>query len=107
VEETHEKPAGDRPLERTVPKGSRKITAEGQPCRHCGTPVVKKVRHRRISPRRAYYYAWTLFCENCKTMYLVEEAKRFVDKGQIKESDGGLFADGEGGDEDTSGAELS
>jgi ribonuclease HI len=107
VEQTIEKPAGDRPPEKTAPKGSRKITAEGQPCRHCGTPVVKKVRHRRVSQRRAYYYAWTLFCENCKTMYLVEEAKRFVDKGQIKESGGGLFADGEGGDEDTSSAELS
>jgi ribonuclease HI len=79
VEEISEEPTTEEPLVRVTPQGSRKITAEGQPCRHCGTPVVKRVpRHRKVKEGQTYYFAWYLFCPNCKAMYLVEEAKQGV-----------------------------
>lgn len=61
------------------------IRKPGQPCRHCGTPVVKKV-HSKV-PRKEkkggriaeYYFEWWLKCPNrkCRAMYMQEEAKRF------------------------------
>lgn len=53
-----------------------KITRPGQPCRKCGTPVVKQVPARKLKPGQTSYYAWYLICPNCKTIYLVDSAKR-------------------------------
>ena len=53
-----------------------KITQEGQACRKCSTPVVKKLPRRRQKPGQTYYYEYYLYCPNCSTMYMVEEAKR-------------------------------
>ena len=82
VDEVPEQAANEREAEVSAPTRKGKITAEGQPCRHCGTPVVKRVRHRRVSERRSYYFAWTLYCEKCKALYLVEEAKRYVNRNE-------------------------
>lgn len=66
-----------------------KILAEGQPCRKCGTPVVKRTpRKRAIKPNQAYYFAWYLYCPSCKAMYMVEEAKR-----DVSQDEGGLFGE--------------
>ncbi len=54
-----------------------KITNEGQPCRKCGTPVVKKIPKRKLKADQAYYFDYYLECPNCRTMYMVEEAKRW------------------------------
>lgn len=51
-----------------------KITQEGQPCRKCGTPVVKVVPKKR-DPNKAYWFNYYLKCENCGTMYILEEQK--------------------------------
>jgi len=60
---------------------SAKITQEGQPCRHCGTPVVKKTRDGEPELRKgkAYYFLWWFRCSNkkCGALYMVEEAKRY------------------------------
>jgi len=55
--------------------GKVKITKEGQPCRKCATPVVKRTpkKHKQA---QAYYYEYYFFCPKCATMYMVEEAKR-------------------------------
>jgi len=55
-----------------------KVEKEGDKCRKCGEPVVKKVRAKtkKIKPDQSYYYAYTLVCPSCKTMYLTEDAKR-------------------------------
>jgi len=60
------------------PKDSRvsKIKQEGQLCRKCSTPVVKKVPRRKKKPGQTYYYEYYLYCPNCNSMYMVEEAKR-------------------------------
>ena len=49
----------------------------GEPCRKCGTPIVKKpTKAKTPKPGQKYYYAWYLSCPGCNTMYLVDEAKR-------------------------------
>ncbi len=56
-----------------------KITAEGQPCRKCQTPVIKRSPKKKTTkPNQSYYYAWYLYCPKCRTMYMVDEAKREV-----------------------------
>ena len=55
------------------------ITKPGQPCTKCQTPVEKrKTKQKRIRPDQTYYFDWYLYCQNCKTLYMVEEAKQQV-----------------------------
>ncbi len=63
-----------------------KITEEGQPCRKCGTPVVKKIPKRKRRPGQAYYYEYYLQCPQCQAMYMVEEAKRSIDQKSLFDS---------------------
>jgi ribonuclease HI len=51
------------------------ITHEGQPCRKCATPVEKRYPRKRTS-KRAYHFEYYFFCPACRTMYMVEAAKR-------------------------------
>jgi ribonuclease HI len=60
-----------------------KITKEGQPCRKCGTPVVKKTPKGKRKPDQSYYYEYYLYCPGCKTRYLVEQAKRYFNQGSL------------------------
>lgn len=60
-----------------------KITQVGQPCRKCGSPVVKRVPKRKKKPNQAYYFEYYLQCPNCETIYMVEEAKRSIDQGSL------------------------
>lgn len=55
-----------------------KVVREGQPCRKCGTPVVKRAPKRKISGKQSHYYEYYLVCPNCGTIYLVDEAKKEV-----------------------------
>ena len=62
---------------------AKKIThkEEGEPCRKCGTPIKKRVpRKKKIKSHQTYYFQWHLFCPGCDTTYMVEEAKRIVEK---------------------------
>lgn len=55
----------------------QKIEKVGDLCRKCDTQVVKKSpQKRKIKQHQAYYYEYYLFCPKCKTMYMLEEAKR-------------------------------
>lgn len=60
-----------------------KIEKEGDNCRKCGVPVIKKVRKKRkkIKPKQTYFYEYVLLCPTCKTMYLTDDAKREIDRG--------------------------
>jgi ribonuclease HI len=60
-----------------------KITQAGQPCRKCGTPVVRKTPRRKNRSGQAYYYAYYLYCPGCQTTYMVEDAKREIDQGKL------------------------
>lgn len=56
-----------------------KITVEGQPCRKCQTPVVRKFpKNKQKREKQPYYYKSYLFCPKCRTMYMVESEKVFA-----------------------------
>ena len=56
-----------------------KMTQVGQPCRKCGTAVTKKTPAKRQKrAKQAYVFDWYLHCPKCKTVYLVESAKRWL-----------------------------
>jgi len=55
-----------------------KVVREGQPCRKCGTPVVKRAPKRKLSGKQSHYYEYYLVCPKCDTIYLVDEAKKEV-----------------------------
>jgi ribonuclease HI len=57
-----------------------KITAEGQLCRNCSTPVIKQKPRKK--GKKGYYFEYYFLCPACRTTYMVEEAKRSVDEGQ-------------------------
>lgn len=67
-------------LEKLAPS---KITLEGQPCRKCGTPVVKKKPRAIPRPGQSSYYEYYLFCPECETRYFVETAKRDINQGTL------------------------
>ncbi|MFH6770274.1 ribonuclease HI [Gaetbulibacter aquiaggeris] len=59
----------------------QKIVKEGDLCRKCNTSVIKKTpKNKKIKQNQTYYYEYYLLCPTCKTMYMVEEAKREVTK---------------------------
>lgn len=81
-------PVTDDP--QTSSSSKTKMREDGQPCRKCETPVIKKVpKKKTVKPDQTYYYAWYLYCPGCKSMYMVEDAKRGIS------DDGGRVADGE------------
>lgn len=64
-----------------LPTGPKtiKVTAEGDSCRKCSTAVIKKQTKKKIAkPGQTYYFEYFLLCPSCKTMYMVEDAKREI-----------------------------
>ncbi|MFT3674262.1 MAG: ribonuclease HI [Chitinophagaceae bacterium] len=66
-----------------VREKSGKVSVEGDACRKCNISVVKKAtKKKEVKPGQSYYFEYYLLCPNCKTMYMVEEAKRAIDKSE-------------------------
>jgi len=63
--------------QKAVPK-KVKITDEGQPCRKCSTPVIKKIPQQKRKPNQTYYFEYYFYCPNCKAKYMVDAAKREI-----------------------------
>ena len=64
-----------------------KITKEGQGCRKCGSPVIRKFPKAKAKrQRQPYYFKSYLFCPGCKTMYMVESEKVYADGREPVES---------------------
>jgi ribonuclease HI len=83
VESVVEDVAGDPARPRVAPVHRDKMTVEGQPCRNCGTAVVKRTpKKKTVKPGQSYYFSWYLYCPGCKNMYMVEEAKVQVGEGE-------------------------
>ncbi len=60
-------------------KDNIKIKSEGDPCRKCGSAVIlKPSKKKELKPGQTYYFEYYFLCPKCKTIYLVEEAKKFV-----------------------------
>ncbi|MEJ7590864.1 MAG: ribonuclease HI [Planctomycetaceae bacterium] len=69
-------PANGQP---TSSSPKTKMTGVGQPCRKCLTPVIKRVPKKKpVKSDQTYYYAWYLYCPGCKSLYMVEDARREV-----------------------------
>jgi hypothetical protein len=61
-----------------------KVEQSGDPCKKCGTMVVKKKTKKKApKPGQSYYFDYYLFCPECKTIYMVEAAKRQISKGMF------------------------
>lgn len=63
-----------------ISPSSRKVTSAGQACRKCGAPVVRRTPVRKLKPGQNYYYEFYYQCPKCGTIYLVDEARRAVEK---------------------------
>ena len=62
-----------------------RVTKEGQPCRKCGTPVIKIYRkNNKVTPNQTYYYNSWLKCKGCNTMYMLESEKVIVDANDVE-----------------------
>lgn len=61
-------------------KVAYEMKTEGQPCRVCQTPVVKRIPKQKAKRlyKQEYFFEWYLYCPKCRQMYMVEEAKRFT-----------------------------
>lgn len=64
------------PLEAATSEAKRgpKPKKEGDPCRYCQIPLIRRTT-KKSNPNSAYYYPWHLYCEKCKRLYHVPEAK--------------------------------
>ena len=60
-------------------KSSVKITREGQLCRRCAIPVVKRTPRKKPKPGQQCYFEYYLYCPQCHATYLVDDAKRRVE----------------------------
>ena len=57
----------------------QKIEKAGDLCRKCNTAVIKKnTKNNKLKPNQNYFFEYYLFCPNCKVMYMVEGAKRYL-----------------------------
>lgn len=65
------------PISSNLP-GSKTITQEGQPCRKCMVPVIKRTPSKMPKPGQNYYFEYYLYCPGCHTMYMVDAAKRAI-----------------------------
>lgn len=56
-----------------------KVKKEGDPCRKCGSLVIlKPTKKKELKRSQKYYYEYFFACPTCRTIYMVDEAKRFV-----------------------------
>lgn len=61
-----------------------KVLKAWDSCRKCGTPVEKKTpKHTSKTKTQNYYYEYYLSCPGCKTMYMVDSAKREINTLKI------------------------
>lgn len=58
-----------------------KITKEGQPCRKCQTPVIKRIYSSRFKPSKKHEVNRYLYCPGCSTNYsVISENFMFVSR---------------------------
>jgi uncharacterized protein with PIN domain len=61
-------------LERILMR-KEKIFYEGQPCRLCGNPVVKRSHNKPTHRNQAYWFKGWFYCEKCGARYMIESEK--------------------------------
>lgn len=67
-----------------IPKENKKktkIEEEGDLCRKCNTPVIKRINKKnKIDKKKSYYYKYYLICPKCQTIYFTEDAKQIINQ---------------------------
>jgi hypothetical protein len=65
-----------------------KINKVGQPCRHCGYPVVEARHGPGFAPKgkQSYYFQRWFKCLKCKTVYMDDTSRV-----EVKRPDNDLF----------------
>lgn len=62
-------------------KNTNKISKAWDICWKCETPVIKKnPKKKKLKPEQTYYYEYFFTCPECKTNYMIPEAKREIKK---------------------------
>jgi ribonuclease HI len=60
-------------------KNNIKIKSEGAPCRKCGSAVIlKPSKKKEFKPGQTYYFEYYFLSPKSKTVYFIEDAKRFL-----------------------------
>jgi len=60
-----------------------KVKSEGDLCKKCGVKVIRKeTKKKNIKDTQTYYFEYYLLCPQCKTIYMIEEAKRDIIKNE-------------------------
>lgn len=82
IDEFYENPVNQEQIESVAVQKEQvnlKIKKDGDLCRKCNTPVIQKTPSRKkIKKNQSYYFEYYMFCPNCKTMYMVEEARKTI-----------------------------
>ena len=84
-------PKNDIPAPKTsasmtpAPKGKkgRKPKHVGDPCRDCGRSLIRR-KPKKSNPNSSYYFEWYLYCETCKKLFHVEEAKVYRNQSSAR-----------------------
>ena len=56
----------------------KKILKEGEPCRKCGHPVIKRLPLKKPRKTQKFYYRYYLYCPGCGVMYMINSEKVLV-----------------------------
>lgn len=56
----------------------------GEPCKKCGVPIEKRKTKAKAKAGQLYRYEWLLRCPGCNTIYMVDEAKVWLDAVSAK-----------------------
>lgn len=72
---------GQQPIIRDNINSTKRISEEADLCRECHVPVIKKTaKNKKLRPEQTYYSEYYMYCPQCKKMYMVEAAKKFINK---------------------------
>jgi len=58
-------------------------TQPGEPCRKCGTELIRQTAKEKRRKPGEWYYEWYLYCAGCKATYTVESAKRQCESSML------------------------
>lgn len=70
---------GESAAPTTRGKNVGKPKQAGDPCRDCGRPLIRRTP-KKSNAKSSYYFEWYLYCESCKKLFHVEEAKVYRNK---------------------------
>lgn len=61
-----------------------KINNEGDPCRNCGLPVIKRISEFKMKKlKKPYFYTAYYWCGKCKIFYMHDKFKVINEKNDF------------------------